>query len=66
MHGLMVVMKELSLYSCNDFTFLRYLREVSFFTGRGLPKIGEDQVLFLDQKEGSKIFKLKRGITFIF
>ena len=30
--------------------------EVSFFTRRGLPTIGGDQVLFLDQKGDQKIF----------
>ena len=40
------------------------IREVSFFTGRGLLKIGGNQVLFLDQKGGSgskDFFKSKRG-----
>ena len=38
------------------------LREVSFFTGRGAPENWGDQVLFSDQKGGSKdFFKLKRG-----
>ena len=38
------------------------LREVSFFTGRGLLKIGGIRYFFLDQKGGSKdFFKLIRG-----
>ena len=40
------------------------LREVSFFTERGLSKIGGDQVLFLRSKGGLKDFFIKK--TYIF
>ena len=42
------------------------VREVSFFTGRGLMKIGGDQVLFLRSKGGSKDFSNLKGGSLIF
>ena len=45
-----------------------YIREVSFFTGKGgLLKIGGIRYFFLDQKGDQKIFSNKKGgITYIF
>ena len=55
----------LSLYG-DLLSYYPHLREVSFFTGRGLLKIRGIRYFFLDQKEDQKIFQIKKGITYIF
>ena len=45
---------------------IKRFREVSFFTGRGAPENWGDQVLFLDQKGGSKDFSNKKEGSLIF
>ena len=39
---------------------------MSFFTRRGLPKIGGIRYFFLDQKGDQKIFQIKKGGSLIF
>ena len=60
--------KEKALPQCFPFSIALVLSAISplgkchFLPGGGLLKIGEDQVLFLRSKGGSKdFFKLKRG-----
>ena len=53
--------KKSSKYDSLRLKLNNFVREVSFFTWRGLLKIGGIRYFFLDQKEGSKdFFKLKR------
>ena len=52
---------------CIEGITIGQIREVSFFYREGGSRKLGDQVLFLDQKGGSKdLYKLKRGITYIF
>ena len=42
------------------------IREVSFFTVRGAPKIGGIRYFFLDQKGIRRFFQIKKGESLIF